>query len=605
MGLAVVTLGVAGCKNAIFRPQSPDELATQLRSEAEDVKYIGDVCRIWGLNFAKVEHIALANGLRGTGSDPANNGQREILVNEMKAVHVDDPNKILASKNTSLVLVQGFLPPAAQKGDRFDIRIGTLERTKTSSLRGGYCMETFLRPYARLGNRTRSGHSVALAKGPILIDAHYDGSESDISRLNGTILGGGRVTEDRTIGLAIATDAASVRTATRIANAINARFAIYDDTGKVGVASAKSDRNVELKIPKEYKHNMGRFLRVVMNIAFENPKTNTNSRVEKLELQLNDPSSARKAALRLEGIGIDSTGVLRRALNHSDEEVRFYAAESLAYLGKDTGVAHLEEIARKNQMFRWHALTALASLKETKSGKALSNLMHSEDVATRYGAFKSMLARSPQDPLVSGKLVGNSFFLHVVPSSAKSALHISRRTRPEIVIFNDKQTFGDKFLYIQSGMTAKSIGRNQIEIKIYMQNDGDKVITCSNRVSEVIEKISSLGCDYGCIIEMLLEAKKEGNINSEVVVDAGPKATDNRRQRARWAQNQLPGEDDQVDVAGPLPELFREAGEGSGINDYDEQANESSAASTTETVEPVEQKKSLFDRIKNPFKRKN
>ena len=606
--MGLISLGVVGCKNPLFRPQSPDDLAERLKAEAEDVQYIGSVCRMWGLNYAKVEHVALANGLNGTGSDPANNGQRNILINEMKGFNVDNPNDILASKNTSMVLVQGYLPPGAKKGDRFDIRVGVMDRSRTSSLKGGYCMETRLRPYAQLGNRTRSGHSVGSAQGPILTFDHFDSANTHIDKISGVVLGGGRCSEYRPLGLAIGSEVASVRTARKIAAAINGRFAIYDESGKIGVATPKSNRNVELMVPPEYKHNLGRFLRVIMNISFDHPETSNSDRIAKLEHQLSQPELAKKASLRLEGIGIDATGALRRALRHPNEETRFYAAESLAYLGKDTGVKHLEEAARSSDAFRWHALTALASLKETKSGTALSNLMHVEDPATRYGAFRAMRARSPQDPLVNGKKMGkkmgqDSFYLHVVPSPSKPMVHIAKRLRPEIVIFNDNQTFGEKFLFVKSGITARTTGPNSAEIKVYLQNDGDKIIKTSNRVSEVIERLAQLGCDYGCVIDLLLEAKKDGNINSNVVVDAAPKAPA-KKILLDTEGNRLPEPEAARALTGPLPEIFRSGEDESDLNVYDDQVDTPWTQSPKTIEEPAKQKTGFFDRIKSPFKRK-
>jgi len=36
---------------------------------------------------------------------------------------VDNPNEVLMSPNTSLVLVRGFLRPGTQEGDRFDVEV--------------------------------------------------------------------------------------------------------------------------------------------------------------------------------------------------------------------------------------------------------------------------------------------------------------------------------------------------------------------------------------------------------------------------------------------------------------------------------------------------
>ncbi len=599
LAVTLIAVTFVGCKNFIFRPQSPDNLVGNLRAEAEDVKYIGDICRFWGLNYAKVESVGLVRNLKGTGSDPAKNNQRNFLINEMKAHRVDNPDEILASKDTSMVLLKGYIPPGCKKGDPFDIVVGTMPRTKTTNIAGGYCLQTYMKPVVQLGTRTRMGHNVGRAGGYILTNEHFDKANTQNAKVSGMILGGGVAAEDRPIGLAIQSEESSVRLATRIANRINARFSVYNDGTKVGVATAKSDRNVELLVPEEYKHNLGRFVRIVLSIAYQYPKTTKSDRIDKLEQQLIEPALSRQAAMRLEAIGEDATGALRRSLNHQDAEVRFFAAEALAYLGKPVGVGQLEKAARISPTFRWHALTALASLNDTKASSSLANLLHAKSPELRYGAFRAMRSRAPNDPTVGGKLLRNDFYLHVIPSTAEPIVHISRRKRREIVVFNDNQTFGNRFLFLKPGITARSVGGNKIEIKVYRTDEGDQIITCSRRVSEVIENLGKLGCDYGCIIDMLQDAKKNGEINTRVIVDAIPKIGGNSRQNANRAQ--LP-DPTQAPIIGPLPELFRTES-GDDYADYNE--SESIEMEQTTPVKPDEPKRKtgFFDKIKKRFKR--
>jgi len=424
-----------------------------------------------------------------------------------------------------------------------------------------------MRPAAVLDNRVRTGHSLGKAEGAILVTSHFDDDDKK-SKTRGVILGGGIATDDRELGLAIRSDAHSIKNSTAIESAINRRFSVYDINGKVGAAIAKNDRNVILRVPSEYKHNMGRYLQVVMSIAYDQPQENNGPRIEKLERQLNEPALARATAMKLEAIGPDSIAALRRALSHESLEVRFYAAQSLAYLGNADGVTHLEQAAVKEAAFRWHALTALTSLKDTTAGTALANLMHDESAELRYGAFRSMLTRSPGDPLVEGKWIGEDFHLHVVPSPTTAMLHISRRKRREIVLFNDNQTVSDGFLFIKAGLTAKAIGGGQVEIKSFVRgNQKDQVTVCSNRISDVIEHLGNRGCSYGTIVDMLKESKQYNTLNTRIVINAGPKS-DRTYDRNELSANDLPDRDSLI-PGGQLPELFREGGDADNP-DYDE-----------------------------------
>ncbi|NMC19152.1 MAG: hypothetical protein GYA33_01920, partial [Thermogutta sp.] len=72
-------------------------------SEKADI--VGDLAVPYGLHPIPVEAIGLVTGLRGTGSDPLPSPERQYLLAEMQRRGVDSPNTVLASPDTSLVLL--------------------------------------------------------------------------------------------------------------------------------------------------------------------------------------------------------------------------------------------------------------------------------------------------------------------------------------------------------------------------------------------------------------------------------------------------------------------------------------------------------------------
>jgi flagellar basal body P-ring protein FlgI len=97
----LATLAISGCSTPALRSQSPEDLGV---AESEDA-----------------------------------------LVEEMKVRGVRDPNKVLASGTTALVMVRGYLRPGIQKGDRFDVEVRIPSRSTTTGLRDGWLMETRLK----------------------------------------------------------------------------------------------------------------------------------------------------------------------------------------------------------------------------------------------------------------------------------------------------------------------------------------------------------------------------------------------------------------------------------------------------------------------------
>ena len=65
---------------------------------------------------------------------------------------VNNPNTLLASHNASMVSVAAVLRPGIQKGDHFNVEVRVTGRSETTSLRGGYLLETRLRELAILGD---------------------------------------------------------------------------------------------------------------------------------------------------------------------------------------------------------------------------------------------------------------------------------------------------------------------------------------------------------------------------------------------------------------------------------------------------------------------
>ena len=120
----------------------------------------------------------------------------------------------------------------------------------------------------------------------------------------------------------------------RIGDAINGRFHTVIRGSKQGVATPKTDRFIELEIPTAYHHNLTRYVRVVGAVAVAEPAGGLHARLDLLRRQLTDPVTASTAALRLEAIGKDAVAMLKEGLKSNDAEVRFAAAEALAYLGE-------------------------------------------------------------------------------------------------------------------------------------------------------------------------------------------------------------------------------------------------------------------------------
>ncbi len=522
-GLALT--GMAGCKSFVNRSQSPDELSKSFTNDLKKAKagYIAELCNFHGANYAKVEGIALAFGLADTGSNPKPGAQRDQLVRDLTNDKLDiNIEKLLAGKDTEMVLLKGLIPPAAKEGDRFDVEVGTMKSTEATSIENGMVGKTRMGPFEIMNKRGVRGNFNSACSGRILVDSLFESRKDQSNLLHGHILGGGVVMEARELGLMLGAEDVSTRTALSISRAINSRLTYADNSGRHGIATPKTDKFVTIVVPDEYKNNLGRFFDIIGNIMHSETQSQRLERIEKLEKSMSVPAEAELAAFRLEAIGANGIPILKRALKSDRTDIKFYAAEALAYQGEVDGMAHLRYIAEKEPALRWPALTALSTLADSDATRILEELMHVNSAETRYGAFQAMLAQSPNHSLAQGHRVGD-FYLHRIESGTdQPMLHFSRRKRPEIVVFGDQQTVSEEFLHVEPNLTIQGTKNGNVSITRHSVK-GDQRMVVTNKVVDLIEAFSQAGFTYGDQLKIFTQAKNGGTLNSRLVVNAMPK----------------------------------------------------------------------------------
>ena len=525
------------------------DISDQMESETS-FRLIGDVTRPLGLNWLKVESIALVTNLRGTGSDPRPSAQRNALENEMKTHDVQFPKRLLREKNTSMVAVRAYLPPAVSKGDRVDLEVFIPRKSESSSLEAGWLMRTRLREVRVLQGGLRTGHVIALGEGPVVTeDTFRKGDDAKFQR-RGHVFGGGVARVNRKLGLAVRSKGGLDRTSALIGKVINGRFHTYEQGVKQGVARPKRDNFIELSVPSKYKYNISRYMRVIASLAIRESASERDARIEQLQQDILDPERAGEASLQLEAIGKDALPVLKTVVKTTtDDLVRFHAAEALAYLDDSDAAQPLAEAAQ-DRVLRWHALTALSRLSHVSGYHALTSLLDDESAETRYGAFRALRTRDRRAPLVKGELLNNEFRLHQIPGKSQPLVHISKSRRREVILFGDAHYFkAPPVVYAGKIMiTAKGTG---LKVSHFVVGKADRQVTCRAELGDLIRAVSAVGGSYSDVVRMIQNAKEKGYLISRVVVDAKPNAN---RSRAHLTKDQKKKYER---VVGTAPLLFQ------------------------------------------------
>ncbi|HTM56019.1 MAG TPA: flagellar basal body P-ring protein FlgI [Pirellulales bacterium] len=555
--LVCCLVALGGCAAPALRSQSPEEFSENLDSRT---KLIGDVARPFGHNYVKIESVAIVTGLDGTGSDPAPSPQRSALLHELQTIGVQNPNQLLASPSTSLVLVRGFLQPGIQKGDKFDLEVQVPSRSETSSLRGGWLMETRMTEMAVLGGQIHEGHPLGTGEGAVLVDPAANGEKDRALLTRGLVLGGGTATKSRDMGLFIGPEDKSVRLAAQIGQAINRRFHTYSRGIKKGVANPRTDERIDLKIHARYKDNLPRYIRVVRSIPLQESASEQALRIGLLERQLLDPITAATAAVRLEAIGHEGKPALIKGITSSDAETRFYAAEALAYLDASEAAAPLARAAREEPAFRAYALAALSTIDDLAAHEELVNLLEVASSETRYGAFRALWAMNANDPLIRGENLGGQFSYHTLSTTNAPMIHVTRSYRPEIVLFGHDQALEAPFL-LEAGKSilVKATAGDRVTVSKFAVGQPDQKRVVGTKVDEVIRAIVVLGGTYPDVVQALQQAKSCHALSGRFEVDALPDNDRSYRPHADLADEPVgPAKkaEERIVVANPLPDLF-------------------------------------------------
>ena len=552
ISLLVVLFLVAGC-SLWFNHKKGQSLLEPV--ETKTPRLVGDLAVSYGLHPITVEAIGLVTGLNGTGSDPLPSPERQFLMAEMQRRGVQNPNRVLASKNTALVMVRGYLRPGIQKGESFDVEVRVPSRSETTSLRGGTLLEVPLREMMVLRGALREGHVLAKAAGPVLVDPSADLEKDPVYATRGRILGGGIADRSRTLGLVLKPDHQSVMNSARIETAINRRFYVIRQGVQEGVAKAKTNEYVEVRLHPRYKNNISRYMAVVRSIPLRDTEQERIQRLRDLETELLNPATSEQASLQLEAIGQPAVETLQKGLSHADPAVRFYSAEALAYLDCPDAAAVLGEIARNEPAFRVYALAALSTLNDLETVEILRELLASSSAETRYGAFRALIELNPNDSAVVGEKLNDQFWYHVVRVGGPPMVHVTRNRRAEVVLFGSEITVKSPFA-IDAGhriiVTSQEPGK--VTVAKFAVNDADQKRFVSNKLDEIIRAVAELGGTYPDVVQMLQEAKAAGVLEARFEVEAVPETG----RKYRGPAEDEPGPEETAPIANAYDEFSPE-----------------------------------------------
>ncbi|MDO5553202.1 MAG: flagellar basal body P-ring protein FlgI [Planctomycetia bacterium] len=521
-------------------------------------RLVGDLVAPSNTHLAKVEGVTLIRGLAETGANEPPSLYQQMVLKDLQR-DVDRKAKAkeeIASLSTAIVLLKTVVPPGAQKGDRLDIDVTLPERSEATSLEGGYIEPTNLHQY--LTKETMHvGEKLGVASGFVLPDSEWlNGTKKEGVR-QGKIIGGAMVTKSRPVWLSIPREEdRTAGVAQRLEDVINARFSCIRNGSKCKVAEAKyGAARINLIVPDEYKANVNRYLNVVCAISFFESPDEQADRIHRLKAKLLDPETSEYASIQLEAIGPRNPQIVEAmaaGLACSDEMVRFNCAIAVAYMNiakyRNNAATTLAEFARSNPKLRAPSLAVLGtSLSSSfEADTKLRELLASNEPEIRYGAFRALWTRNPNDYMILGENMADQFSYHCLNCGGMPLVHLTEHKRPEIVLFSKDNIYlqGNFDVEVGSDITIRSQGSEIIVKKYRAGLDEQRIVGW--RLDDVLRALVAVGGTYPDAVIFLKEIEKQQHLVAYNGVDT---------QKCVLAVDALPGKVDSFKRVHDIEEL--------------------------------------------------
>jgi len=516
IAILLATLAVSCTGSKPREPRLPKEV--EVPPYLKDT--VGEVARIAGREFIPVQAYGFVTGLDGTGTRVVPPGIRQEILNVMRRNKVQNPEELLASPDTAVVQVTGLLTPGIAKGEVFDLEVRAPPNTETTSLDGGFLLETDLRETVSMREVEARSEILALGRGSIFVSPFATDKKGDTAdpRL-GRILAGGKAVKTRQFRLALLSP--SLRTVDQIVRTVNARF---PDAAK----GTRDPGRVDLEVPAGYRDDKDHFLDLVGALYLRETAELRDRRVGLLMDTLQSEKDLDRVAIGLEAFGPTVFARLRPLADHPSQTVRFYVGRTLANLQEPQAVYILERIALDDRSeFEEAAVEALGKIRSGVGLGVLGRALDAANARVRLAAWRAMARQAPETFVV--RRFEDKFVLSAVATKAEPFVYVSRTLKPHIAVFGDISV-RPPILAETRRVTATALADAKHLILMARRHGKDIHLSAPLDVKGLIEVLASplaadpakdrggLDLGYGDVVGLLHEMAKKGALSGAIML---------------------------------------------------------------------------------------
>ncbi len=514
----------------------------------------------------------------GTGSSDVPSYLRQWMINEMRRKGLGSfqfgtedlsPRRVLESRDTAIVRVEGLIPPGATKGTNFPVLVTALEQTQTQSLEHGSLWTADL-AIGGADTTMQFRRPLAQAKGAVFLNP-FDESTPQEQRLSfqrqAVVLAGGAVTQDRPIDLVL--NQPSWVFARMIADRVNERFSHEKATEFFNTAVAKNDMVVRINVPARFAGDPNKLLRLISRLYLRKTGDFEADKARQLgEVLVKKPDQAQPVSEAWQSLGKIAVPVIREYYQHEAYHVRLAALEAGAWLEDELAAGELAQLALAPEAaVRRQASELLGRLpRSTRATLALRSLLNDPDIKVRIAAYESLAEFG--DSSVHRVPMGNrdqfKFYLDVVQAT-DPVIYVSQRDIPRLVVFGPNTGFKEYLsASLWDGRFRMEGGPADQQISVFYQSPINPKGT-TQRIAPTAANLAVLmghrysaerpveGFDlsYSSIVNAMYNLQKSGDLLAAMVVAPNPLASAIEEKRRQEPTQTRPEETEGLEGVDP------------------------------------------------------
>lgn len=449
--------------------------------------------------------------LNATGSNEVPGFLREWLTNEMLQNNLGSvsfgterfgPERVMADMGSSVVAVEGLIPPGAVRGSKFDVLVTMVDQTSTS-LSGGRLFWPTRMSITGLDRSLVYTEPQAAAYGELFVNPVASSGEPETEFLRrAVVVNGGTVLQSQVLQFVL--NQPSYRISNAIADRINARFEA-SDADNLPTAVAKTDGLIEINMPQRFSTQPEKLLALIEHLYLDPSPGFVKPQAEMLGTALAASPEDRAEAVTQawKGLGPNALPVLRTYYEHENPKVRQAALEAGAWLNDTKTIKPFSQQASEGDPSqRVSAANSLvAMVRSNEARQHVRKLLNDPDPEVRLGAYEALtLVRDPAIKRLSvndGK--SHKFYIDQVPSEHPMVVALQGRELAIVIFGEDIPLRKNVFARLDQEMALRTLPVDSIPVGLQDRYEGDSAFIPIHRCGalKMIESLTPVSKDPG------------------------------------------------------------------------------------------------------------